>query len=152
MELFACRRIVLFTIFVTTAVVHCSNIGATRQDITLDSDGGFIDILIAIHDDVAEDRDILSSIEVGTKVWIHIKQFQGINHCQYCIPSCRRKSWTFSQTSIALCWLLIRFQQEALKKEIVIIKIWCWYFSVSRYWPCVHTCSMLQLAFCFLSD
>ena len=66
MELSACVRIVLFTIFVTTAVVDCSNIGATRQDITLGNDGGFIDILIAIHEDVEEDHGILSSIEVGT--------------------------------------------------------------------------------------
>ena len=75
MELSSCRRIILFTIFVTTAVVDCSNIGATRQDITLDNDGGFIEILIAIHEDVEEDHGILSSIEVDTKFLIRIKSF-----------------------------------------------------------------------------
>ena len=75
MELSSCGRIILFTIFVTTAVVDCSNIGATRQDITLDNDGGFIEILIAIHEDVEEDHGILSSIEVGTIFLIRIKKF-----------------------------------------------------------------------------
>lgn len=57
--------LILAGTILTIAVVTCSNIGATRQEITLDDDGGFINVLVAIHDDVAEDRSILSALEVS---------------------------------------------------------------------------------------
>ena len=47
------------------ALATGSNIGSTRQDIQLSDDGGYTDVLIAIHDSVAEDRSILQAIKVS---------------------------------------------------------------------------------------
>ena len=46
-------------------LVMCSNIGGTRQDLKLDADGGYTDLLIAIHDNVPQDSKIISAVKVS---------------------------------------------------------------------------------------
>lgn len=60
------RQITLILLgFVTVILcVRGSNIGATRQDISLSDDGGYTDILIAIHSSVHEDSSLIEDIKV----------------------------------------------------------------------------------------
>ena len=45
-------------------MVTSSNIGSTREDIIHNSDGGYSNILIAIDENVPEDRQLLTVIQV----------------------------------------------------------------------------------------
>ena len=45
-------------------LVSCSNIGSARQEIKLGEDGGYTDLLIAIHDSVAEDLSLIQTLQV----------------------------------------------------------------------------------------
>ena len=60
----------VISIITLGALVTGSNIGSTRQDIQLSDDGGYTDVLIAIHDSVPEDRSILQAIKVS-HVYVH---------------------------------------------------------------------------------
>ena len=44
--------------------VYTSNIGNTRQDIIHNSDGGYSNILIAIHSSVPQDTAVIDKIKV----------------------------------------------------------------------------------------
>ena len=53
------------TLLVLVPVVSSSNIGKSRQDINIGSDGGYTDILVAIDERVPENQDIVKNLEVG---------------------------------------------------------------------------------------
>ena len=53
----------LFTLLLAVLVTS-SNIGNTKQDINLDKDGGYTDLLVAIDEKVPEDLSILTKLQV----------------------------------------------------------------------------------------
>mgnify|MGYP001798023157 FL=1 len=55
----------LAAVLVTLTLVKSSNIGATREDIIHNANGGYSNILIAIDENVPEDRQLLTVIQVG---------------------------------------------------------------------------------------
>ena len=55
----------LAAVLVTLTLVKSSNIGATREDIIHNANGGYSNILIAIDENVPEDRELLTVIQVG---------------------------------------------------------------------------------------
>lgn len=55
----------LAAVLVTLTLVKSSNIGATREDIIHNANGGYSNILIAIDENVPEDRKLLTVIQVG---------------------------------------------------------------------------------------
>lgn len=61
------------------ALATGSNIGSTRQDIQLSDDGGYTDVLIAIHDSVSEDRSILQAIKVS---YVYVHTFSYVISCR----------------------------------------------------------------------
>ena len=69
----------ILSIITLGALATGSNIGSTRQDIQLSDDGGYTDVLIAIHDSVSEDRSILQAIKVS---YLYVHTFS-------CVISCR---------------------------------------------------------------
>ena len=54
----------LFTLLLAVLVTS-SNIGNTKQDINLDKDGGYTDLLVAIDEKVPEDFSILTKLQVS---------------------------------------------------------------------------------------
>ena len=54
----------LAAVLVTLTLVKSSNIGATREDIIHNANGGYSNILIAIDENVPEDRQLLTVIQV----------------------------------------------------------------------------------------
>ena len=60
--------LVMFLVFASQQGISCSNIGSTRQDIELSDDGGYTDLLIAIHDNVPEDHSLIEDIKVSSRV------------------------------------------------------------------------------------
>ena len=69
--------LVMFLVFASQQGISCSNIGSTRQDIELSEDGGYTDLLIAIHDNVPEDHSLIENIKVGNSV--------SVTHGQPCL-------------------------------------------------------------------
>lgn len=60
MELPSC----LLALCLSAYLVDSSNVGNTRQDISLGTDGGYGDILIAIDDRVTENVEIIEKLQV----------------------------------------------------------------------------------------
>ena len=61
----------LAAVLVTLTLVKSSNIGATREDIIHNANGGYSNILIAIDENVPEDRQLLTVIQVGIYFEFH---------------------------------------------------------------------------------
>ena len=59
------KTLLRLLLLVSSCSLACgANIGATRQNITHYSDGGYGTLLIAINDNVPEDRSLLTDIQV----------------------------------------------------------------------------------------
>ena len=54
----------LCTLCYLLTLARSSNIGGDRQDINLNSDGGYTDLLVAIDEQVSENLDILTNLQV----------------------------------------------------------------------------------------
>ena len=54
----------LLVISLLAVIVTSSNIGNTKQDINLEIDGGYTDLLVAIDEKVSEDLNILTKLQV----------------------------------------------------------------------------------------
>ena len=54
----------IILLLMTTSTINCSNLGATRQNISLSNDGGYTDLLVAIDERLSENLDILYNIQV----------------------------------------------------------------------------------------
>ena len=63
-ELEMARYQFLCLLLICCHMVTSSNIGSTREDIIHNSDGGYSNILIAIDENVGEDRQLLTDIQV----------------------------------------------------------------------------------------
>ena len=62
-ELEMARYQFLCLLLICCHMVTSSNIGSTREDIIHNSDGGYSNILIAIDENVGEDRQLLTDIQ-----------------------------------------------------------------------------------------
>ena len=63
-------------ISLSAAMVQASNIGGDREDIELTNDGGYARLLVAIDENLPENLDILTNIQVGFGVAVTLVQLK----------------------------------------------------------------------------
>lgn len=85
--------LVLAVLLVLFTLVNSSNIGATREDIVHNADGGYSNLLIAIDENVPEDRQLLEVIQVG----FHVITSGSFGKAYQIAPGSFRQTFLFTQ-------------------------------------------------------